>query len=242
MDSPGRGVGRQAGRAPREFQLDGAGDGALFRRRGAQRPNPVPHGFARWRAVDHPFGRFRSRGRSARWTLVQHQRSLWTGRKATGGLPQDAPVRRGRRRWSDLSRVRGGGARDRSGCYRHAGRSDRPLRLLRLAFPELYRAMASKGATLMTVPSAFTLMTGKDHWEVLLRARAIENQCYVLAPAQHGRHSERRVTFGQAMLVDPWGLVVARASDGEGLAIGAIQMDLLADIRRKLPALSHRRL
>jgi len=86
------------------------------------------------------------------------------------------------------------------------------------------------------------LMTGKDHWEVLLRARAIENQCYVLAPAQHGRHSERRFTFGQAMLVDPWGLVVARASDGEGLAVGPMQMDLLADIRRKLPALSHRRL
>jgi len=111
-----------------------------------------------------------------------------------------------------------------------------------LRFPELYRALSARGATLITVPSAFTLMTGKDHWEVLLRARAIENQCYVLAPAQHGRHSERRVTFGQAMLVDPWGLVVARASDGEGLAIGAIQMDLLADIRRKLPALSHRRL
>ena len=111
-----------------------------------------------------------------------------------------------------------------------------------LRFPELYRAMAKDGATLLTVPAAFTLMTGKDHWEVLLRARAIENQCYVLAPAQHGRHSERRVTYGHAMLVDPWGLVVSRASDGEGLALGALNMDLLTDIRRKLPALSHRRL
>ncbi len=111
-----------------------------------------------------------------------------------------------------------------------------------LRFPELYRAMASQGATLITVPAAFTLMTGKDHWEVLLRARAIENQCYVLAPAQHGRHSERRQTYGHSMLVDPWGLVVARASDGSGLALGALNMDLLADIRRKLPALSHRRL
>src|SRR5215831_4896466 len=111
-----------------------------------------------------------------------------------------------------------------------------------LRFPELYRALAARGCTLLTVPAAFTLMTGKDHWEVLLRARAIENQCYVLAPAQFGRHFEKRGTFGQAMLVDPWGLVVARASDGEGLAIGAMQMDLLADIRRKLPALSHRRL
>ncbi len=111
-----------------------------------------------------------------------------------------------------------------------------------LRFPELYRAMAKDGATLLTVPAAFTLMTGKDHWEVLLRARAIENQCYVLAPAQHGRHSQRRVTYGHAMLVDPWGLVVSRASDGEGLALGALNMDLLTDIRRKLPALSHRRL
>ncbi len=111
-----------------------------------------------------------------------------------------------------------------------------------LRFPELYRAMAKDGATLITVPAAFTLMTGKDHWEVLLRARAIENQCYVLAPAQHGRHSERRVTYGHAMVVDPWGLVVSRASDGEGLALGALNMDLLTDIRRKLPALSHRRL
>ncbi len=111
-----------------------------------------------------------------------------------------------------------------------------------LRFPELYREMASRGAMLITVPAAFTLMTGKDHWEVLLRARGIENQCYMLAPAQHGRHSERRQTYGHAMVVDPWGLVVARASDGEGLALCSLNMDLLAEIRRKLPALSHRRL
>ncbi len=111
-----------------------------------------------------------------------------------------------------------------------------------LRFPELYRRLSSQGATLLTVPAAFTLMTGKDHWEVLLRARAIENQAYVLAPAQFGRHSERRITYGHAMLVDPWGLVSALASDGEGLALGAIDVDLLADIRKKLPALDHRRL
>ena len=109
-------------------------------------------------------------------------------------------------------------------------------------FPELYRAASADGAEVLVVPAAFTLATTRDHWEVLLRARAIENQCYVLAPAQHGRHSERRQTYGHSMLVDPWGLVVARASDGEGLALGALNMDLLADIRRKLPALSHRRL
>lgn len=111
-----------------------------------------------------------------------------------------------------------------------------------LRFPELYRALAEQGATLLTVPSAFTLMTGKDHWEVLLRARAIEDQCYVLAPAQWGQHSERRLTYGHAMVVDPWGLVTARCSEGEGLAIGEYDPALLEDVRAKLPALQHRRL
>jgi predicted amidohydrolase len=111
-----------------------------------------------------------------------------------------------------------------------------------LRFPELYRQLVNLGATLLTVPSAFTLTTGKDHWEVLLRARAIENQAYVLAPAQFGHHSARRITYGHAMLVDPWGLVVARASEGEGLAMGALDLQLLNQIRKKLPALEHRRL
>jgi predicted amidohydrolase len=111
-----------------------------------------------------------------------------------------------------------------------------------LRFPELYRALADRGATLLTVPAAFTLMTGKDHWEVLLRARAIEDQCYVLAPAQWGQHSERRLTYGHAMVVDPWGLVTARCSDGEGLALAAYDAELLADVRQKLPALTHRRM
>ncbi len=111
-----------------------------------------------------------------------------------------------------------------------------------LRFPELYRRLAAQGATLLAVPAAFTLMTGKDHWEVLLRARAIENQCYLLAPAQGGRHSPQRVTWGHAMVVDPWGLVTARASEGEGLAVAAMDPGLLARIRRDLPCLQHRRL
>src|SRR6266852_199540 len=111
-----------------------------------------------------------------------------------------------------------------------------------LRFPELYRAMAKDGATLITVPSAFTLMTGKDHWEVLLRARAIENQCYVLAPAQVGRHSEKRVTYGHSMVVDPWGAVIAQASDGEGLALAEVRAEVLSEVRLRIPALSHRRL
>ena len=111
-----------------------------------------------------------------------------------------------------------------------------------LRFPELYRRLAADGAMLLTVPAAFTLTTGKDHWEVLLRARAIENQAYVLAPAQFGRHTESRSTYGHGMLVDPWGLVIARASDGEGLAVGPIDPSLQARIRKNLPALAHRRL
>ncbi|MBZ4418275.1 carbon-nitrogen hydrolase family protein [Myxococcus sp. RHSTA-1-4] len=111
-----------------------------------------------------------------------------------------------------------------------------------LRFPELYRRLSKDGATLLAVPAAFTLMTGKDHWEVLLRARAIENQAYVLAPAQGGRHSANRLTYGHAMVVDPWGLVTARASEGEGLALAPVDPELQARIRRNLPCLQHRRL
>lgn len=111
-----------------------------------------------------------------------------------------------------------------------------------LRFPELYRQLSQNGAVLLTVPAAFTVATGKDHWEVLLRARAIENQAYVLAPAQQGRHPKDRMTWGHAMLVDPWGLVTARASEGEGLAVGEVNLEALARIRRTLPALEHRRL
>jgi predicted amidohydrolase len=111
-----------------------------------------------------------------------------------------------------------------------------------LRFPELYRALAARGADLFLVPSAFTLYTGKDHWHALLRARAIENQAYVLAPAQFGRHNEKRWTYGKSLLVDPWGMVVAQASDGEGLVVGEVDLDLVARVRAELPALQHRRL
>lgn len=111
-----------------------------------------------------------------------------------------------------------------------------------LRFPELYRQLSQRGATVLAVPAAFTLMTGKDHWEVLLRARAIENQCFVLAPAQFGRHSEKRQTFGQAMVIDPWGLVLARSAEGEGVAIAEYDPAALERIRASLPALKHRRL
>ncbi len=111
-----------------------------------------------------------------------------------------------------------------------------------LRFPELYRLQSKAGATVITVPAAFTLMTGKDHWEVLLRARAIENQCHVFAPAQWGKHPKDRLTYGHAMVVDPWGMVVAQASDGEGFALAELDFELTKKIRRNLPALEHRRL
>ncbi len=111
-----------------------------------------------------------------------------------------------------------------------------------LRFPELYRRLATLGAEILSIPSAFTLFTGKDHWEVLLRARAIENLAYVLAPAQVGRHSPTRVTFGNAMIVDPWGVVLARCPDTEGVCVAPVRRDRLAQVRRELPSLQHRKL
>jgi predicted amidohydrolase len=111
-----------------------------------------------------------------------------------------------------------------------------------LRFPELYRKLASLGAEVITIPSAFTLFTGKDHWEVLVRARAIENLAYVIAPAQVGRHSSTRQTFGNAMIVDPWGVVLARCPDGEGVCVAPFSRQRLERVRQELPALKHRKL
>lgn len=111
-----------------------------------------------------------------------------------------------------------------------------------LRFPELYRALSAAGAEILVVPSAFTLLTGIDHWEPLLRARAIENQSYVLAPAQYGPHGHGRHSFGHSLAVDPWGAVIAQVSRGEGLALTWLRADLLRRVRADLPALTHRRL
>jgi predicted amidohydrolase len=111
-----------------------------------------------------------------------------------------------------------------------------------LRFPELYRAMAARDARWIAVPSAFTPHTGRDHWEVLLRARAIENQAFVIAPAQSGRHSESRSSYGRSMIVDPWGLVRAQAPDGPGVITAECDPAELERIRAGLPALAHRRL
>lgn len=111
-----------------------------------------------------------------------------------------------------------------------------------LRFPELYRRLVAQGATVLCVPSAFTLQTGKDHWLPLLRARAIENQAYVLAPGQFGPHGDRRVSYGKSCIVNPWGAVLAQAADQVGLAVADLDLDYQAQIRQDLPCLSHMRL
>jgi predicted amidohydrolase len=108
-----------------------------------------------------------------------------------------------------------------------------------LRFPELYRRLAIMGAQVLFVPSAFTSYTGRFHWMTLLRARAIENQCWVVAPAQVGRHSARRTSHGETAIIDPWGTVVAVREKGEGVVTARIDLDKVARVRRGLPALDH---
>lgn len=106
-------------------------------------------------------------------------------------------------------------------------------------FPELYRHLALKGAEILFVPAAFTAFTGKDHWKVLLQARAIENTCYVIAPAQTGNHYERRYSHGHAMIIDPWGVILADAGEEPGIAIAEINPIRLEQVRRQMPSLQH---
>lgn len=110
-----------------------------------------------------------------------------------------------------------------------------------LRFPELFRRLVDDGAEVLVVPSAFTLATGRDHWEPLLRARAIENQCHLLAPDQFGKLSPTIQTYGRSMIVHPWGTILAGVADGEGIAVAEIDLAAQRDIRRRLPALEHRR-
>jgi predicted amidohydrolase len=111
-----------------------------------------------------------------------------------------------------------------------------------LRFPELYRALAQQGAEIILVPSAFTAYTGQAHWATLLRARAIENQVYIIAPGQFGKSPKSFETHGHSMIVDPWGQVIAELADGPGVVSAEIDLDYLAKVRAELPALSHRRL
>jgi nitrilase len=111
-----------------------------------------------------------------------------------------------------------------------------------LRFPELFRRLLEMGAQWFCVPSAFTAATGRAHWEVLLRARAIENLCYVVAPAQSGLHDNGRETHGDSMIIDPWGRVLGRLPDGPGTVLGDIDLVAQRDLRQNFPSVEHRRL
>lgn len=110
-----------------------------------------------------------------------------------------------------------------------------------LRFPELYRALALRNAQILLVPAGFTLHTGRDHWEVLLRARAIENLCYVVAPAQVGSYQIDRHCYGRSMIVDPWGLVLAQAQDVPTVVVVDMDLSQIEHVRTQIPALQHRR-
>ena len=107
-------------------------------------------------------------------------------------------------------------------------------------FPELYRRLVAEGVRIITVPAAFTVTTGKDHWHVLLRARAIENQVFILAPAQHGKHPGGRATYGKSLIVDPWGDILAQCGEGEGFAVANLDCAAQDRVRASLPSLAHR--
>jgi deaminated glutathione amidase len=108
-------------------------------------------------------------------------------------------------------------------------------------FPYLFQALADRGAIAVTVPSAFTRPTGAAHWHVLLRARAIESQCYVIAPAQHGHNWGKRTSYGHSLIIDPWGEVLGELDDGDGLVLADIDPERVASVRGQLPSLAHRR-
>lgn len=108
-------------------------------------------------------------------------------------------------------------------------------------FPKLYGELIDQGAIAVSVPSAFTATTGALHWHTLLRARAIENQCYVIAPAQHGQHSEHRASYGHSLIVDPWGKIIAELPEGDGYAIATVDRDQVMKVRQEIPSLANRR-
>ena len=111
-----------------------------------------------------------------------------------------------------------------------------------LRFPELYRRLRLRGAHVLSAPSAFTFATGQVHWEVLCQARAVENSCFVLAAAQWGQHGDKRRSWGQAMIVDPWGEILAQCDQGPGIATASLDPRRLAGTRRKLDSITHARL
>ncbi len=110
-----------------------------------------------------------------------------------------------------------------------------------MRFPHLYRALAKAGADFLTVPAAFTRTTGRPHWHVLMQARAIENGCYVFAPAQCGDHEDSRETFGHSLIIDPWGEILADGGEDVGVIMAEVDVARIAEARRKIPSLTHDR-
>lgn len=170
--------------------------------------------------------------------------------------PQGQPVARydkihlfrfddGERRYDEAATLRAGTTQPVA--FECVSRAGEPFRVglsvcYDLRFPELYRALMQPPCDLLVLPAAFTYTTGQAHWELLLRARAVENQCHVLAAAQGGDHENGRRTWGQSMLVDPWGEVIAQLAQGEGVVPGLLNRDRQREVRQRLPALEHRRL
>jgi len=109
-----------------------------------------------------------------------------------------------------------------------------------LRFPELYRKLTEMGAIVLTVPAAFTLATGQAHWHILLRARAIENLAYVIAPGQYGRHSDGRTTYGHSLIIDPWGGILAESAEDDCVITADLDLELPHKLRREFPTLEHR--
>ena len=173
---------------------------------------------------------------------LQHVGPHRARRRGARGLPQDPHVRRRGRR-AHVPRVRErGGAATRSSLSETAGGVELGLTVCYdLRFPELYRILAVRGARVITVPAAFTLATTRDHWEPLLRARAIENQAFVIAANQIGEHAQGFRSGGRSMIVDPWGVVLAQAPDGETFITAELDLERQAEIRRTLPSLANRR-
>lgn len=148
----------------------------------------------------------------------------------------------GERRYDEAASLRAG---TRPVAWQAEDRSGQPLRVglsvcYDLRFPELYRALSVPPLDLIIVPAAFTYPTGEAHWELLLRARAVENQCHVLASAQGGRHENGRRTWGHSMLIDPWGRVLDVLAEGEGVVVAELDRSAADRVRTQLPALQHR--
>ena len=109
-----------------------------------------------------------------------------------------------------------------------------------LRFPALYQQLSAAGAEILSIPAAFTVPTGTAHWHVLMRARAIENACWVIAAAQSGHHGDGRTTFGHSLVVDPWGEVILDMGEGEGLGFAEIELDRVSEARTRIPVIAHR--